>query len=130
MRLIRRPWAQRAEDPDEAIFGPADCPLGDANARENARSRHAVLLTRGDQELRLFPYPKTGLSNADVKVAGLPARPKIGFEPRTEEEEKAVAASGSDSAALRANVGLTETSQSEFSSPAEMGSTLGGKKQW
>lgn len=94
MNLVRRPWSLRSEDAEEAVFGPEDCLLGDSPSAVDRRSRHATLLAREKKELRLFPYPKTGSSDYPVRVAGLPARPKIGLDPKTPEEEIAVEASG------------------------------------
>ncbi|MFC6689637.1 hypothetical protein [Jhaorihella thermophila] len=93
MKLIRRPWSHRTEDPAAAVLGPSDCLLGEATGSDGARSRHAVLLARDGAQLRLYPYPKTGRSDAPCQIAGLPARPRIGLEPRTEEETVALAAS-------------------------------------
>ena len=93
MNLLRRPWSFRTEEPNETVFGPADCLLGDAKAGEGQKNpRHAVLLSHDNQELRLFPYPRTGSADAPVRVAGLPARPGTGLEPRTDEERKALEA--------------------------------------
>lgn len=93
MTPIRKPWSHGAEGLGAAVFGPCDCFLGEAGADDRARSRHAVLLARDGRELRLFPYPRSGQSNTPFRVTGLPARPKIGLEPRTDDERIAVAAS-------------------------------------
>ncbi|MEA3642244.1 MAG: hypothetical protein VBE63_20220 [Lamprobacter sp.] len=45
-----------------------------------------------DRELRLLPYPKSGHTQGPPPAIGLPARPKPGLEPRTDEERVALAA--------------------------------------
>ncbi|MDV7142017.1 DUF2357 domain-containing protein [Tropicimonas sp. TH_r6] len=70
--------------------------LGEAKVGEGGQSRYTCLLSRADQELRLFPYPKSGASSSPVQIEGLPARPRIGLDPKDddEEERRAVDASG------------------------------------
>jgi len=94
MNLVRRPWSLRSEDIKEAVFGPEDCLLGDSSNDVDRKSRHAKLLSREKRELRLFPYPKTGSADHPVRVSGLPARPKIGLEPKTADEILSADASG------------------------------------
>ena len=93
MILLRRPWSLKSVDAQELPLGPSDCLLGDARADDGVRSRHAPLLNWNNRELRLFPYPKSGAAEYPVKVDGLPARPRIGLEPKTQAEEISVAAS-------------------------------------
>ncbi|PSL16039.1 hypothetical protein [Shimia abyssi] len=94
MNLVRRPWSLRSEGVEEAVFGPEDCLLGDSFSQTDRKSRHTRLLSLGNRELRLFPYPKKGSADFPVQISGLPARPKIGLEPKTPEETIAVEVSG------------------------------------
>ena len=93
MNLIRRPWCLQIQASDKSSFGPGDCLLGDAAAGEMQSLRYSGLVRWNERELRLFPYPKTGDFDDLIKISGLPARPKIGLEPKTDEERIATNAS-------------------------------------
>ncbi len=94
MKLLRRPWSAAEERLTD--FGPEDCLLIAVDPSAHDKQVLPRLLdwrAHGQpHELRLLPYPKSGHTQGPPPVIGLPARPKAGLEPRTEEEHRALAA--------------------------------------
>lgn len=93
MNLLRRPWQLSPDTVESASFGPDDCHMGISDKGQGGRASYSTLLSQSNRELRLFPYPKKGHAELPFRIAGLPARPKIGLEPKTPEEQLAVEAS-------------------------------------
>ena len=86
--LLARPWSLEAAN--GRTFGPTDCFLAELSAgtaTELGRASHARLLTHDGHELRLFPYPRSGVSALPPRVRDLPVRPPTGQEPQNPEEE-------------------------------------------
>lgn len=77
-------------------FGPDDCLLIAVDPSTQDKRVLPRLLdweeNGRDCELRLLPYPKSGHTQGPPLIQGLPARPKPGLEPRTDEERIALAA--------------------------------------
>lgn len=77
-------------------FGPDDCLLITVDPSTQDKRVLPRLLdwkeNGRDCELRLLPYPKSGHTQGPPLIQGLPARPKPGLEPRTDEELIALAA--------------------------------------
>ena len=90
MTLLARPWS--LDGATDRILGPTDCFLAELPTGADsglARAPHAGLLTHDGRELRLLPYPNSGISIGPPKVRGLPARPQTGQEPQNSAEEVA-----------------------------------------
>ncbi len=91
MRLHSRPWDLDGQAAETARLGPADCFLGEGDRPARIRGAdYSVLMARGDRELRLYPYPPRGAGTWPCRIVNLPARPRIGTEPESEEERRAV----------------------------------------
>lgn len=95
MTLLARPWS--LDGASDRILGPADCFLAELPTGADsslARAPHARLLARDGRQLRLLPYPKSGISDGSPRVRDLPARPQTGQEPQSASEELAANAFG------------------------------------
>lgn len=90
MRLLNRPWAASTSLGDVSTLGPADCFLAEVTKGKDRLPKHVPLLSWKDgsqsREIILLPYPKSGASGGSPVVHGLPARPKIGLDPQSQDE--------------------------------------------
>lgn len=86
-----RPWNLTPEaGSQDRPYGPSDCLLVDHWSSRPPATHHAELLgwqqNSKQRRLTLLPYPKTGHSEAQIRMAGFPRRPPSELDPKTDEE--------------------------------------------
>jgi hypothetical protein len=90
MHFLTRPWLLPTQHPDNRCLGPDDCFLAEMRKEERVRASNTKLLDwkieKATWQLVLLPYPKTGEAGGPVPVSGLPARLRLGIEPKSEAE--------------------------------------------
>ena len=99
MNLLRRPWAVPEDvTSNVAPLGPNDNFLIEGPITADKATDHARLLDWQvggiKRALKILPYPKLGHSDGLPVVQGLPFRPKVNADPKSEAEYESAAALG------------------------------------